>query len=266
MSVERTDITFSFGENWRSFVTTLTEQDIQRSAEDITAWLPKEQILGKVVIDIGSGSGIHSLCFHKLGAARLVSFDVDPSSVDATKTLWRAAGSPATWEVHEASILAPDTIRRFPPADLVYSWGVLHHTGDIWKAIDNASRMVLPHGYLWIAIYQGGPTYPKHLALKQRYNAASRWGKRWLEARTIGRIMAYRAIHGQNPFAWNAKQARGMTVYHDLIDWLGGLPYEVALEDEVLQFCRARGFVLERIRVSAEGGCSRYLFRRSQIS
>jgi 2-polyprenyl-6-hydroxyphenyl methylase/3-demethylubiquinone-9 3-methyltransferase len=218
------------------------------------------------VLDIGSGSGIHSLCFHKLGAARLVSFDVDTASVEATRVLWKAADSPTNWEVHEASILTPDTIKRFSPADVVYAWGVLHHTGDMWRAIENASRMVAPHGHLWIAIYQGGPRYPTHLALKQRYNAASRWGKRWLEAQEIARIMAYRAIHRQNPLTWNEKRARGMNAYNDLIDWLGGLPYEVALEDEVLQFCRARGFTLERIQVKSEGGCSRYLFRRVQIA
>lgn len=67
---------------------------------------------------------------------------------------------------------------------------------------------------------------------------------------------------GQNPFLWNQPGGRGMNTYHDLVDWLGGLPYEVASPSEVQEFCEIRGLRLERLEPAAEGGCSVYLFSR----
>jgi 2-polyprenyl-6-hydroxyphenyl methylase/3-demethylubiquinone-9 3-methyltransferase len=71
--------------------------------------------------------------------------------------------------------------------------------------------------------------------------------------------MLSRLKHFQNPFAWNQKVGRGMNVYHDIVDWLGGLPYETATADEVVTFMRQRGFVLERIEVKSDGGCNKYV-------
>jgi 2-polyprenyl-6-hydroxyphenyl methylase/3-demethylubiquinone-9 3-methyltransferase len=74
--------------------------------------------------------------------------------------------------------------------------------------------------------------------------------------------MRLRRSRGQNPFAWNEKKDRGMDVYHDLLDWLGGLPYEVASKEEVIAFCGARGLVLKKLNEIGEGACNSYLFSR----
>jgi SAM-dependent methyltransferase len=142
----------------------------------------------------------------------------------------------------------------------VYSWGVLHHTGAMWEAVENATRLLAPGGILWISLYKKGPRYEKDLALKKRYNAASELGKRWLIGRRVLRFMLRRLKRFQNPLAWNEKKRRGMTRYHDIVDWLGGLPYETATEDEVVRFMRKRGLILERIDAHKEGGCSSYVF------
>lgn len=260
MTVEK--VSFSFGENWSDFIRDVSEEEVRRAEDDIREWLGADAVAGKDVIDVGSGSGIHSLAYVNLGARRVRSFDYDPLSVEATKKLWASVGEPANWTVEHGSILDEDFVEQLGTYDIVYSWGVLHHTGAMWQAIENAYSLVKPDGMLWIAIYQKGPRYPKDLELKRRYNAASDFGKRVMVTRRILRIMLSRLRHCRNPFAWNEASPRGMNRYHDLIDWLGGLPYEVATEDEIVTSAAQHGFVLKRIKVAPEGGCSKYVFRR----
>jgi 2-polyprenyl-6-hydroxyphenyl methylase/3-demethylubiquinone-9 3-methyltransferase len=134
----------------------------------------------------------------------------------------------------------------------------------MWEAIENVFSLVAPNGKLWISLYAKGPRFDADLKLKRKYNAAGKIGKRLTEWRWISRIMLSRLRHLKNPFSWNQKGIRGMNVYNDLIDWLGGLPYEVASEDEVVLFARQRGFILERIDVLPEGGCSTFVLTRLQ--
>lgn len=110
-----------------------------------------------------------------------------------------------------------------------------------------------------MAIYTKGPSYAADLALKRRYNTASPLGRRLLIYKKIGKAMLKRLRKFQNPLAWNQPKERGMDVYHDIVDRLGGLPYEVASPDEVVQFTRRRGFVLERIKVEGERANSIYV-------
>lgn len=253
-------ITFSFGKNWQDYLDTVTAQEIESAKSDIDEWLGPGAVRAKTIIDIGSGSGIHSLAFLRLGARHIHSLDYDPHSVEATKSLWRAEGKPANWVVEHGSILDADYIRSLGRYDIVYSWGVLHHTGALWQALTNASVLVKPGGSLWISLYRKSPRDARDLALKQKYNMASNFGKRIMEGRRIARLMASRASHLQNPFAWNQKVTRGMNAYHDVRDWLGGLPYETASESEVITRARRLGFILEQIKVGGQGGCSVYLF------
>jgi len=255
-------ISFSFGKNWEDFSKTITDNEVKSAIQDIEEWIGKERIVDKTVLDIGCGSGIHSLAYFLLGAKSIDSFDFDSFSVKTTRSLWEKYNKPINWKVFPGSILDRAFLDQLPKYDIVYSWGVLHHTGEMWKAIENAAALVKPDGYFWISIYAKGPKYGEHLALKRKYNAASTLGKRWMELRFILRLMAGRFRCHQNPFAWNQKSTRGMDTYHDMIDWLGGLPYEVASEDEIEQFCKERGMVLERTKINGEGGCNIYFFKR----
>lgn len=253
-------ITFSFGRNWQDYLSTVSDDAIALAEADIDQFLGKGAVRNKTVLDIGSGSGLHSLAFLRLGAKAVRSFDADPHSVGATGALRRRAGDPGNWIVEQGSILDDDYVASLGRYDIVYSWGVLHHTGAMWQALGNAMSLVRPGGTLWISLYQKGPRYEQDLALKQRYNAASPIGKRMMEYRRIARLMLGRARRLQNPFAWNQKVKRGMNVLHDIRDWLGGLPYETATADEVVTRTRAHGLVLERIAVAGQGGCSVYVF------
>lgn len=257
------EVTFSFGRNWTDFLGTVGDDEVEKAKADICEWLGEGVVSGNDVIDVGSGSGIHSLSFMRLGARRVHSFDYDQFSVNATKRLWSAGGEPAHWIVEHGSVLDKDYLDSLGKFDIVYSWGVLHHTGEMWKAVRNCFGLVRPGGVVWIALYQKGPRYASDLALKQKYNSASAFGKRVMVYGRVLRIMLSRARHLKNPFTWNEKSARGMNRYHDLIDWLGGLPYEVAEEDEVVRAAAESGLVLERIKIVKEGGCSVYVFRQA---
>jgi SAM-dependent methyltransferase len=255
-------ITFSFGANWKSYVESMPEDALDGTIKDLTLWLSPEQIAGKTVLDIGSGSGLHSLAFLHLGASRVRSFDRDPDSVDATRMLWRKAGSPTNWDISRGSILDPNLVGALGSFDIVYCWGVLHHTGSLWEAMGNTTALVGAAGRLWVAIYVRGPHYAKHLATKQRYNAASRVNKRLMEVAALSRAVLSNVRRTANPLEWLPHKERGMSQLHDARDWLGGLPYEVASADEVVTFCRRHGLVLDRIATAPEGSCHRYLFSR----
>jgi 2-polyprenyl-6-hydroxyphenyl methylase/3-demethylubiquinone-9 3-methyltransferase len=255
---------FSFGENWQSFLSTVTAESLEHARKDIEQWLGPDAVKGKTVLDVGCGSGIHSLSFHLLEAREVISFDLDPKSVAATRSLWEKAGKPASWTIMQGSILDQEFLNQFhgKTYDLVYSWGCLHHTGAMWEGIDNSCRMVKRGGWYWISLYAKGEgrNYARDLALKQKYNASSKVGKKLMEARSIVKLMRSRYRKGQNPFGWNERIERGMTIYHDIVDWLGGLPYEVASVEEVTAYLEKKGFTSLRIKEVSEGGCSIYLF------
>ena len=258
----RDEITFSFGENWKRYLETVSDERIAATVEDIERWLGREVVEDASVLDAGSGSGIHSLAFLSMNPARLHSFDYDPNSVEATRSVWERAGRPDRWTVEHGSVLDTAYLSSLGSFDIVYSWGVLHHTGAMWEAIGNAARLVKPGGRFLISIYMKGPNYERDLALKRRYNAASRLGKRWMEGRYIARDLLSLIRHGRNPLGWFRTRPRGMSPYHDVVDWLGGLPYEVASEEEVVRFCGEKGLAIERSEPVPEGGCGIYLFTR----
>jgi 2-polyprenyl-6-hydroxyphenyl methylase/3-demethylubiquinone-9 3-methyltransferase len=114
---------------------------------------------------------------------------------------------------------------------------------------------------MWISLYTKGPRYPIDLDRKRRYNDASNFGKRMMINRVIIYKMLRRAKRFKNPFGWNGKGSRGMNVYHDIVDWLGGLPYEVASIEEVTSFAHQHGLAVERVLPIGEGGCSIYLLK-----
>jgi 2-polyprenyl-6-hydroxyphenyl methylase/3-demethylubiquinone-9 3-methyltransferase len=116
-------------------------------------------------------------------------------------------------------------------------------------------------GVFLIGIYAKGPKFEKHLAMKKAYNRAGPLGKKMMIGRAITKKMWKRLKRGQNPLAWNQKRARGMTTYHDIVDWHGGLPYDAATAEEMEQFFAERGFTLEKSSIKRDGGVSVYLFR-----
>ena len=261
---ERSVDRFGFGRNWLDYQTSIDQARLLAARADIERWLGTTSLRGLRVLDIGSGSGLHSYCMHAMGARELVSFDYDMHSVQATREFHTRAGAPESWSVRQGSVLDADFLDSLGTFDLVYSWGVLHHTGQMWQAISNAAGRVAFGGTFFISIYAKGPEYPEHLALKQQYHRASLSGKRKMEFDWIAERYALRAKHDENPEAWWTEgKERGMDAYCDLVDWLGGLPYEVATLPELVQALRTLGVGITRSReCPGDGGCHILVGRR----
>ena len=257
------NVTFSFGENWEDYLNHVSELQIEEAKSDILEWLTKEEIESKKVLDIGSGSGIHSLAFQKLGASEICSIDYDIASVRATNSIKEKYGNKEKWTVEHASILDKEFVNKEKNKyDIIYSWGVLHHTGNMDLAIENTIKLAKNDSSIWVSIYQDGPRYSKDLRLKRFYNKQSKFVKKIIVRYYISRIMFGRLRRFQNPFKWNVQRHRGMNLKNDLLDWLGGLPYEVASSKYLVQKFINYDFYLVGIDSRQEGACSIYKFRR----
>jgi hypothetical protein len=130
----------------------------------------------------------------------------------------------------------------------------------MWQAIDNAIRLCAPNALLFISIYARGDRYEEDLALKRRFNAADEATKAEMVRILLKRWS--KRFHNANGYSGNIRVSRGMTLYHDVVDWLGGLPYEVAHVSEVLLFGINRGLRPLRVLEWVQGGCSVYLFKK----
>jgi 2-polyprenyl-3-methyl-5-hydroxy-6-metoxy-1,4-benzoquinol methylase len=248
------DGAFGFGRNWQAYVNEHLTPEREGIAQDSLVELLGDRIAGKRFLDIGSGSGLFSLGAHRLGAAQVVSIDVDPDSVASTRHLRERAGAPASWVVRAGSILDDDLVAELEPADLVYSWGVLHHTGEMWKAIENAASLVKPGGWFVIAIYNDAHAKRllnsrRWIKVKRLYNRAPRPLKRLMELAYYAWFAVDQIRQHNNPVAQvrRYRHERGMAFKTDVIDWLGGYPYEFATADEIVRFCEGRGFAARRV-------------------
>lgn len=255
-------ITFSFGKNWQDFLSTVDDSIIEKAGQDIDDWLENDWLKNKRVIDIGSGSGLSSINLYRRGVSELVSFDYDPASVQATQVMHERQNSPENWRISEGSILDSQFISSLGKFDLVYSWGVLHHTGNLYQALENAFSICDDNGYVLISLYQAGDLYQEHLTLKERYNIADEQGKNSI---IYEQVKMWHPNLEPDLALQEMRQkvdARGMNEYNDLLDWLGGLPYEVAYPSEVIIFAAKYGLKCLRVLERGQGGCSVYLFHK----
>jgi len=261
---------FEFGANWAAFLDTLDERRLSEAERSVRELLEQPSLAGQTFLDIGSGSGLFSLAARRLGAS-VHSIDYDPQSVGCTNTLRaRYFANDPRWTVEEGSVLDREFLETLGEFDVVYSWGVLHHTGDMWTALDLAAGRVAPGGAFVFALYNDqGWKSGAWLRVKKLY-CSGLVGRAVVSAAFLpyfaARALCASLILHRNPVTYftEYKAARGMSVYYDWKDWLGGYPFEVAGPGHVLSALRTKGFDLVLLRTVRGLGCNEFVFRRAR--
>jgi SAM-dependent methyltransferase len=262
---------FKFGANWTQFLKLLNDDRIVLAERSLRAMLGVEDLKGKRFLDIGSGSGLFSLAARRLGAT-VLSFDYDPQSVACTAELkLRYFPNDTSWTVEQGSVLDVDYLRSLGQWDIVYSWGVLHHTGAMWRALENINSLPRPGGALFIALYNRQPFMSRvWLLVKRAYNRLPE-GLRWLVlwpalVHLWGPRTIYDLLRGKPFYTWRhyaEHGVRGMSAWRDVVDWVGGYPFEVAKPEEIFNFYRDKGFRLEQLETCGGSlGCNQFVFSR----
>jgi 2-polyprenyl-6-hydroxyphenyl methylase/3-demethylubiquinone-9 3-methyltransferase len=265
------DLKFGFGENWETFIQEyLSEERVEDAKESLTDFYDIDSFEGRSFVDVGCGSGLFSYAAYKLGAEEVLSFDVDTDSVRATRKLYHQIGSPDNWTVEEGNILDDDYVSTLGTFDLVYSWGVLHHTGAMYESIDAALSLAAENAQAYFAIYNRHQRRPLRSVdwreIKRFYNQHGKAIRLALLGLYVVYWSAYQLKQGNNPIS-EAKRygegARGMAFLPDAVDWLGGYPYEYATVEEITDYIESNTtFSVQKVNEHGGLACNEYLLTR----
>ena len=254
---------FGFGSNWSSFVNKkFSDEKLESSIDAFKRFTKLDCLKEYDFLDIGCGSGLHSLAALKLNARKITSFDFDPNSVESTLKIRELNSVNAeNWQILEGSVLDIEFVSKLGKYNFVYSWGVLHHTGNVWLALENAASTVSNNGYFYIALYsfdvQPDPDF--WLLIKKRYVGSGFISKKILEFWYLFRFVLGSSFLTliKYPFT-KEKRFRGMDLMTDIRDWLGGWPMEFVWDAEVVDYLKKLNFNLLEIKTGE--ACTEFLF------
>ena len=255
---------FDFGKNWTKYSTLIDSTKITDAEQSLVTMFQVPDLIGKSFLDVGCGSGIFSLAAKNLGA-EVYSFDIDSNSVSCTRKLKSSYyENDENWKIKSGSVLDREFIREVGLHDFVYCWGVAHHTGAMMKAFENLSELVNEGGQLFLAVYNDQGVLSKYWTFVKRCYVNYRISRPLIILTHILILLfpswVIRKIRGKNV-------PRGMSAWYDLIDWLGGFPFETSTVKGVFKFFKDRGFELQNIStVAGKMGCNEFVFRKPPIS
>ncbi len=267
-----------FGKRQSRFLSQLDDERIAEAENSLKTMLRVETLSGKKFLDIGTGSGLYSLAARRLGA-RVHSFDSDAQAVACAIELRRRYfPEDVDWKIEEGSALDEDFVKSLGEFDVVYAWGVLDSTGEMRRALDVASHAVAPSGKLFIAIHNdAGSQSARWKWIKRTYQNLPALLKAPFAALAVAPGEAQAALRsvfemqpdGSDVYSLACQRERhegGAHRWHDIVDWVGGSPYEVATPDEIFDFYRARGFTLMMLKCGHRVGlgCNEFVFVRGQ--
>jgi 2-polyprenyl-3-methyl-5-hydroxy-6-metoxy-1,4-benzoquinol methylase len=258
---------FEFGNNWTRFLRRLNEKRIEEAETSLKLMLELNDLQGRSFLDIGCGSGLFSLAASRLGANPIHSFDYDTQSVACCEELKRRFFPKMdSWSIAQASILDEKYYGRLGKFDIVYSWGVLHHTGHMWKAIENSMQLVKPGGTIFVSLYNDqGLSSKIWLRVKKLYNKTPIFLRFLILIPAFIRLWGPTFIRnlaiGEPGKKWKEYiHDRGMSPWDDVVDWVGGYPFEVATPGETFTYFHKRGFSLHNMKTSNNIGCNEFVF------
>lgn len=253
---------FDFGSNWQAF----SEQHVDArrlklAVRSLQSLLQRDSLQGRSFLDVGCGSGLFSLAASHLGAAKVVGIDINPRCIVVSEQNRERLGNKAPVVFQEASALSQESLQALGQFDIVYAWGSLHHTGRMRKAIRNVAQCVSPGGTLVLAIYNKHWTSPAWTGIKWLYNQLPGVGRRLMTMLFAGIIyVAKLLVTRRNPL----DKERGMDFWYDVVDWIGGYPYEYATAHELEVFMNAQGFTMRRcVTAQVPTGCNELVFERT---
>lgn len=259
---------FDFGENWKEFSkNALTSERVSASLDAFKDLTRELSLKDQTFLDIGFGQGLSLLNATTLGA-KTFGCDINPKCAEVL--LENRKFYPDLKEkeipVVVGSILVDETVQKIKAQkkegfQVVHSWGVLHHTGEMYKAIDNSMSLVAPKGHFIIAIYNKHWSSLSWLFIKWFYCKSPAWIKKFMIYLFYPIIyLAKFIVTGQNP----KKQERGMNFFYDIIDWVGGYPYEYASTKEIISYFEKKGYeCIKTIPAKVPTGCNEFIFRKN---
>ncbi len=259
---------FDFGENWKNFSqNALTDERLEQSKQDFRKLTEGIDLVGKNFLDIGFGQGLGLLNAATLGA-KITGNDINPKCAEVLKFNQQRFPNlkNENFSVVVGSILLPENVEKIRQKnqnqnfDIVHSWGVLHHTGNMRNAIENATSLVAEKGIFILAIYNRHWSSLPWLLIKWFYCHVPSFVQKGLDY--VFYPIIYTAkflVTGKNPL----KKERGMNFFHDVIDWVGGYPYEYASIDEMQKMMASLGFeMLKAVPAEVPTGCNEFIFRK----
>ncbi len=259
---------FKFGENWKNFSSLINNERLIAAEKSLIKLTNKKKLTNLSFLDIGCGSGLSSLAALKLNCKKTYSIDQDNDSIETTKKVLRLSGK-KNFKIEKKDLFDLSEKEKF---DIVYSWGVLHHTGHMYDAIIKSTKLLKHDGVLILALYKKTRLCNLWKIEKLLYKNAPKIIQKFLKLIFINLFRLAMFVKGRSfsDYLNNYKTKRGMDFFHDVHDWLGGYPYESISFEEMQVFMEKKDFKMIRsFQVKKQlgvfgTGCDEYVFSKRQ--